>query len=233
MFETKPGSFLALLNNRLTKTVVTGAENLAALGKSGPAMLIMNHTTVVDVVVTIGSLHKLGYTVDAKCKENCTHHRHIRPVGTSDIWNFSFARKIVEGSGIIPTDQHDGRGAYRESLRALDNGDCVLIYPEGDVKVNAEASPREWRPGAVALAKSRSMPIVPIAHHDSRKLGGGTVTRSIVQALSKAVRIKPTIHLNIGRPILPEELVGKSPSEIGELMFGRLKETWLVAKAAN
>lgn len=233
MFETRPGSFLAILNNRLTKTIVTGAENLAALGKSGPAMMILNHTTVVDVVVTIGSLHKLGYTVDAKCKENCSHERHIRPVGTSDIWNFSFARKIVEGSGIIPTDQHDGRGAYRESLRALDNGDCVLIYPEGDVKVNEDASPREWRPGAAALAKARSMPIVPIAHHDSRNLGGGSVARSIVHALTKAVRIKPKIYLNIGRPILPAELAGKSADEIGKIMFDRLMETWLVAKAAN
>lgn len=232
MFEGKPGSFLAVLNSRLTRTIITGKENLAALGKTGPAMLIMNHTTVVDVIVTVGSLHKLGYTVDGPCKDVCKHERHIRPVGTSDIWNYSFSRRIVEGSGIIPTDQHDGRSAYRDSIRALDNGQCVLIYPEGDVKINAEASPREWRPGAVALAKSRQMPIVPIAHHDSRKLGSGTVVRSIVLALTKFVR-RPKIHLNIGRPIMPEELVGKSANEIGQLMVDRLVETWKGALAAN
>lgn len=232
MFETKPGSFLAILNNRLTKTIVTGSEHLAALGKSGPAMMIMNHTTVVDVIVTLGSLHKLGYTTDAACESDCTHERHIRPVGTSDLWNFAFTRQMVEGSGVIPTDQHDGRSAYRNSLRALDNGECVLIYPEGDVKVNADASPREWRPGAVALVRSRAMTIVPIAHHDSRKLGSGSVAKSIGLALLRWTK-RPKIHLNIGRPILPEELAGKTPAEIGQLMFDRLLETWQVARSAN
>lgn len=232
MFAGKPGSFLALLNRRLTRTIISGAENLSALGKTGPAMLIMNHTTVVDVIVTVGSLHKLGYTVDGPCDDVCKHIRHLRPIGTSDIWNYSFARRIAEGSGIIPTDQHDGRSAYRDAIRALDNGQCVLIYPEGDVKINADASPREWRPGAVALAKSRLMPIVPIAHHDSRKLGSGTVVKSIVLALTKFTH-RPKIYLNIGRPILPEEMVGKTATEIGQLMFDRLTETWQAARLAN
>ncbi len=232
MFRGKPGSFLAKLNNRLTRTIVTGSENLSAIGKSGPALMILNHTTIVDVVVTVGALHKLGYTVDGQCKDVCTHVRHLRPIGTSDIWNYSFARRIVHGSGIIPTDQHDGRSAYRDAIRALDNGQCVLIYPEGDVKVNDNASPRPWRPGAVALAKSRPMPIVPIAHHDSRRLGSGTVIRSIVLALTKFIW-RPKIHLNIGRPILPEELDGKTPLEIGQIMFDRLVETWQQAVLAN
>lgn len=232
MYRSKPGSFLAVLNSRLTRTVVTGAEHLAAIGKSGPAMLIMNHTTVVDVVVTVGSLHKLGYTVDGQCKDFCKHIRHLRPIGTSDIWNYSFARRIADGSGIIPTDQHDGRGAYREAIRALDNGQCVLIYPEGDVKINSDASPRPWRPGAVALVKSRLMPIIPIAHHDSRKLGSGTVIQSILRALTKFI-YRPKIQLNIGRPILPEELAGKTPTEIGQLMFDRLVETWQQAAVLN
>jgi 1-acyl-sn-glycerol-3-phosphate acyltransferase len=232
MFRGKPGSFLAKLNSRLTRTIVTGSENLSALGKSGPALMILNHTTIVDVVVTVGALHKLGYTVDGQCKDVCTHMRHLRPIGTSDIWNYSFARRIVQGSGIIPTDQHDGRSAYRDAIRALDNGQCVLIYPEGDVKVNDNASPRPWRPGAVALAKSRPMPIVPIAHHDSRRLGSGTVIRSIVLALTKFIW-RPKIHLNIGRPILPEELYGKTPLEIGQIMFDRLVETWQQAVLAN
>lgn len=232
MFEGKPGTFLALLNTLLTRTVISGAENLQAIEKSGPALLIMNHTTVVDVVVTVGSLHKLGYTIDGACNGECNHNRHIRPVGTSDIWNYSFSKNIVEGSGIIPTDQHDGRSAYRQALRALTNGECVLIYPEGDVKINKEASPRQWRPGAVALAKSRKMPIVPIAHHDSRKLGSGTVIRSIVLALTKFI-YRPKIKLNIGKPILPVDLEGKTSVEIGQLMFNRLFETWESAKAAN
>ncbi len=228
----QPGSFLYFLSRRLTKIQVHGAENLRALDIPGPAMIVINHTTVVDVVVVVGTLHKLGYTVDGPCKGTCSHHRHLRPVGTSDMWNFPLAKQIVTGSGIIATDQHDGRSAYRAARTALKNNECVLMYPEGDVQINAEASPRPWRPGAAALAKSVSMPIVPIAHHDTRKLGSGSVERSILQALSKVFR-RPKIQLLIGRPVVANEIAELSMQEANDYLEAKLNQTWLQVKALS
>jgi 1-acyl-sn-glycerol-3-phosphate acyltransferase len=228
----QPGTFLYFLSRRLTKIQVHGEENLRALDAPGPAMLVINHTTVVDVVVTVGTLHKLGYTVDGPCKGTCFHRRHLRPVGTSDMWNFPLAKQIVTGSGIIPTDQHDGRSAYRAARTALKNNECVLMYPEGDVQINAEASPRQWRPGAAALAKSAEMPILPIAHHDTRKLGSGTVERSILQALSKVFR-RPTIHLLFGTPVMASEIVDLSMESTNDYLEAKLSETWQQVKAFN
>jgi 1-acyl-sn-glycerol-3-phosphate acyltransferase len=193
-------------------------------------MIVINHTTVVDVVVTVGTLHKLGYTVDGPCKGACSHRRHLRPVGTSDMWNFPLAKQIVTGSGIIPTDQHDGRSAYRAARTALNNNECVLMYPEGDVQTNEEASPRPWRPGAAALAKSVAMPILPIAHHDTRKLGSGTVERSILQALSKVFR-RPTIHLLFGTPVMASEIADLSTQATNDYLEAKLNQAWLQVKA--
>jgi 1-acyl-sn-glycerol-3-phosphate acyltransferase len=226
----QPGTFLYFLSRRLTKIQVHGEENLRALDAPGPAMLVINHTTVVDVVVTVGTLHKLGYTVDGPCKGTCSHRRHLRPVGTSDMWNFPLAKQIVTGSGIIPTDQHDGRSAYRAARTALKNNECVLMYPEGDVQINAEASPRQWRPGAAALAKSAEMPILPIAHHDTRKLGSGTVERSILQALSKVFR-RPTIHLLFGTPVMASEIADLSMQATNDYLEDKLNQTWLQVQA--
>ena len=228
----QPGTFLYFLARRLTRIQVHGQENLHVLDATGPAMIVINHTTVVDVVVVVGTLHKLGYTVDGPCKNNCSHKRHLRPVGTSDMWNFPLAKQIVTGSGIIPTDQHDGRSAYRAARTALKNNECVLMYPEGDVQINEEASPRPWRPGAAALAKSVTMPIVPIAHHDTRKLGSGTVEQSIVQALSKVFR-RPTIHLLIGTPVTASEIADFTMQETNDFLETKLMETWLQVKALN
>ena len=228
----QPGTFLYFLSRRLTKIQVHGEANLTALNPPGPAMIVVNHTTVVDVVVVVGTLHKLGYTVDGPCQGKCTHHRHIRPVGTSDMWNFPLAKQIVTGSGIIPTDQHDGRSAYRAARGALKNNECVLMYPEGDVQINAEASPRPWRPGAAALAKSVSMPILPIAHHDTRKLGTGSVERSILQALSRVFR-RPTIHLLVGTPVMASEIAGLSMQAANDYLEAKLSETWKQVKAFN
>lgn len=228
----QPGTFLYFLARRLTKIQVHGEENLRALDVSGPAMIVINHTTVVDVVVVVGTLHRLGFTVDGPCVGTCTHRRHLRPVGTSDMWNFPLAKQIVSGSGIIPTDQHDGRSAYRAARTALKNNECVLMYPEGDVQINSEASPRPWRPGTAALAKFVAMPILPIAHHDTRKLGSGSVQRSILQALSKIFH-RPTIHLLIGVPVLPSEIAELSMQETNDYLETKLKQTWLEVKAFN
>jgi 1-acyl-sn-glycerol-3-phosphate acyltransferase len=228
----QPGTFLYFLSRRLTKIKVHGDENLQVLDAAGPAMIIINHTTVVDVVVTVGTLHRLGYTVDGPCSGTCNHRRHLRPVGTSDMWNFPLAKQIVTGSGIIPTDQHDGRSAYRAARNALKNNECVLMYPEGDVQINSEASPRPWRPGTAALAKSVAMPILPIAHHDTRKLGSGSVERSILQALSKVFR-RPTIHLLIGTPVLPIEIAELSMQAANDYLEAKLMQTWLQVKALN
>ena len=226
----QPGTFLYFLSRRLTKIQVHGEENLRALDAPGPAMIVINHTTVVDVVVTVGTLHKLGYTVDGPCKGACSHRRHLRPVGTSDMWNFPLAKQIVTGSGIIPTDQHDGRSAYRAARTALKDNECVLMYPEGDVQINEDASPRPWRPGTAALAKSEEMPILPIAHHDTRKLGSGTVERSILQALSKVFR-RPTIHLLFGTPVKASEIADLSMQATNDYLEAKLNQTWQQVKA--
>jgi 1-acyl-sn-glycerol-3-phosphate acyltransferase len=228
----QPGTFLYFLSRRLTKIQVHGEANLIALNSPGPAMIVVNHTTVVDVVVVVGTLHKLGYTVDGPCQGSCKHHRHLRPVGTSDMWNFPLAKQIVTGSGIIPTDQHDGRSAYRAARGALKNNECVLMYPEGDVQINPEASPRPWRPGATAMAKSAEMPILPIAHHDTRKLGTGSVERSILQALSRVFR-RPTIHLLVGTPVMASEIAGLSMQAANDYLEAKLSETWKQVKAFN
>jgi len=221
----QPGTFLAALARRLTKIEIHGQENLAILDQPGPAMIVVNHTTVVDVVVVVGTLHKLGFTVDGPCKAACSHRRHLRPVGTSDMWNFPLAKQIVTGSGIIATDQHDGRSAYRAARNALKNNEVVLMYPEGDVQINADASPRAWRPGAAALAKSVAMPIVPISHHDTRKLGSGSVERSILQALSKVFH-RPRIHLMIGEPVLASALAALDAKQLNDYLERELMSLW-------
>lgn len=225
-----PGTFLAALNRRLVKVKIHNLENLQVLKSPGPVLIVVNHTTVVDVVVVIGSLHQLGLTVDAKCKGECQHIRHIRPIGTSDIWDYPIARQICANCGIIPADQFDGRAAYRTALAALANGECVLIYPEGDVKVNDDRSPRAWRPGASGLVRQSGAVVIPIAQHDSHNLGHGTVVQSILRALSK-VFWRPTVHLEIGTPIDTTALRDLSASAREEVLADALIQAWKKASS--
>ena len=147
-----PGTFLGRMVRMVARVSVSGVENLDILDQPGPALIVINHTTVVDVIVTIGTLHNLGFTTDAKCEGVCTHRRHIRPIGTSDMWNFPVSKQVCNGSGIIPVDQHDGRAAYRAALGALRAGECVLIYPEGERGRSPRMASRSSRFGKVSFA---------------------------------------------------------------------------------
>ncbi|CAB4334996.1 unannotated protein [freshwater metagenome] len=227
-----PGTFLGRFVRLVSRVRVDGADNLKVLDQPGPALIVVNHTTVVDVIVVIGTLHNLGFTADGPCAGECKHRRHIRPIGTADIWDFPIARQVCSGSGIIPVDQFDGRAAYRTALTALKNGECVLIYPEGDVKINEEASPRPWRPGAAGLAKSSLVTVIPIAHHDSRKLGSGTVQASILKAFLGVFR-QPRIRLHIGAPVTSQNLVGLSLREANDYLEQIFVATWREASSGT
>lgn len=224
------GAILGKLVRSLCRVSVYGRANLAALEQPGPALIVVNHTTVVDVIVVLGTLHNMGYTVDLPCEGECTHRRHIRPIGTSDLWDYPVTKQACTNSGIIPVDQHDGRAAYRAALSALRNGECVLIYPEGDVKVNDDGSPRDWQPGAAGLARSTSVTVVPIAHHDSRKLGSGSVAKSILWSFTGALRV-PIIRMRVGKPISSFELAQKSSAEVTEMMVAALNQAWQEASS--
>jgi 1-acyl-sn-glycerol-3-phosphate acyltransferase len=69
------------------------------------------------------------------------------------------------------------------------------------------------------------MPIVPIAHHDSRKLGTGSVLRSILQALSRVFR-RPPIHLMIGTPIFASEIAKFNTSQANDYLEEKLLTLW-------
>jgi len=224
------GSLLGKMVRSLCRVSVYGRANLDVLEQPGPALIVVNHTTVVDVIVVLGTLHNMGFTCDLPCEGECTHRRHIRPIGTSDLWDYPVTKQACTKSGIIPVDQHDGRAAYRAALEALRAGECVLIYPEGDVKVHDDGSPRDWRPGAAGLAKSASVTVVPIAHHDSRTLGSGSVAKSVLWSFTGALRV-PIIRMRIGKPVSAFELAQKNSKEVNEVLSKALNQTWQEASS--
>ena len=73
--EGKPGTFLAFFAKRLCRISVYGRAHLDVLNRPGPVLIVVNHTTIVDVIVIVGTLHNLGYTVDGPCVGECPHRR--------------------------------------------------------------------------------------------------------------------------------------------------------------
>ena len=207
-----------------------GIENLPSVDSaSGPGLIVLNHTTPVDVVVTMAALYRAGLRVDLRCDGGCEPgHRHVRVLATDDLLKFPVTRQLAEVSGVIPVTLGHGSSALLAARRALDEGELVVIYPEGDVSAGPDGSPRRWRPGAVALAAGRRVPVYPVAHHDSRRLGNGSIALSIGQALTGVVR-RPVIRVYAGSAVTPDELAGRDRREAQRVLEDSLWSAWRVA----
>ncbi len=222
-----PGWLAGTVTPHLARVSARGLEHLPPPDPSaGPAIVVANHTTVVDVAVVLHVLQRHGLWVDAPCRGGCAPgHRHIRVLATADILRFPVSRQLAERSGAIPVESGHGTGAYRAARRALADGQVVLLYPEGDVSARDDGSPRPWRPGTASLARAAGVPVHPLAHHDSRRLGHGSVPASLVRAVGGIVRL-PRIRVLVGEPV-PADVVAATPvRELDDLLVARLAETW-------
>jgi Acyltransferase len=125
---------------------------------AGPAIVAVNHTSIADTAPVLASLYRAGLRPSRRCgKPGCGRtHGHIRFLATP---------RSCSGTGVD----------------ALRHGEIIGIYPEGNIAVDlaSDGSPRTFRIGVGRLAQESGAPIVPIAHHDARLSGTGTVRESL------------------------------------------------------
>ncbi|WCC79236.1 lysophospholipid acyltransferase family protein [Cutibacterium equinum] len=69
---------------------------------------------------------------------------------------------ILRAFGTIPVDPAEVGRFFSVNARALDDGECVVIYPEGRI-TSYGTSTETFHPGAFALAVRTGAPIVPVA----------------------------------------------------------------------
>ncbi|MBT5231611.1 MAG: 1-acyl-sn-glycerol-3-phosphate acyltransferase [Methylococcales bacterium] len=143
----KPFVFLMLGLN------VRGRENLPL---KGPAVLAGNHNSHLDTIVLM-SLYPLKDI------------RRIRPVAAADYfyknkWVGWFADHCI---GIIPLDRSgkaDRSQLFQGCHKALDNGDVLLLFPEGSRGVPEKMS--SVKKGVFYLVKDRTdTKITPVVLH--------------------------------------------------------------------
>ncbi len=203
-------------------------EGLDHLPKRGPAILAVNHTTIADVPPVLATLYRSGLRPSIPCERpNCgADHGHVRFMASSQVFASRTIGPLARQAGMIEVGlRQAGAVALRAAHDALARGEVVGIYPEGDVSATEDGSPRRFRFGVGRLAAEAGVPVVPIAHHDARRIGSGSVARSLGGALTSIVR-RPTVRLRVGKPIRPDEFAGLPLRDVVDLVQDRVVEVW-------
>lgn len=204
------------------------ADGLHHLPAQGPAIVAVNHTTIADVPPVLATLHRAGLRPSVPCgRASCgVDHAHIRFMASSMVFENPLIGPLARQAGMIEVGvRQAGAAALRAAREALGRGEVVGIYPEGDVSATEDGSPRRFRFGVGRLASETGVPVVPVAHHDARRIGSGSTARSLGGALTSIVR-RPTVRLRVGPPILGEEYAGLPLRDVVNLIQDRVVDVW-------
>jgi len=169
--------FVAL--NPLWRLRVTGRD---ALPWHGPAVLVANHASLVDILVLFGLFRPYKWVSKAE-------NFRIPFIG----WNMTL-------NGYVPLVRGDGASVRTMLERCrvlLDQGSPVLFFPEGTRTKDGLLRP--FKDGAFELAAERGCQLIPIAVHGTGRAlpKHGLVLRAHVDA-----------HVEILEPLDPADFDG-------------------------
>jgi len=211
------GRLCSLYESVAIRTEVVGAENLP---RQGPAVIIANHTSMIDPIMLLGLLGRLGLHAGPK----------LRFVASEIVFNSKLTRGLVQGAGMIPAGfRRASPESVRPVLTALERDEMVLLYPEGDVQSTSDGAPRKFRPGIAWVLEKIAVPVIPLAHHDARVVSDGRVPQVALRGATAIVR-RPHWAVVIGQPIQPSEWAPAERERILTVLSERLTRVWQQAR---
>jgi 1-acyl-sn-glycerol-3-phosphate acyltransferase len=167
----------------------TGTERLT--DAEGGIIVAPNHTSWFDPFV-------VAYTM-------WEADRPPRFLGKESVFRIPVFGRILAHAGQIPVyrETAEAVSAVRDALGALEEGECVVIYPEGTITRDPDLWPMTGKTGAVRVALASGRPIFPMAQWGAQ---------DVMRPYKKELHLLPrkTIRVVVGAPIDLSDLAGRS-----------------------
>jgi 1-acyl-sn-glycerol-3-phosphate acyltransferase len=163
-----------------TKKDWRGMENMP---RTGGVVFVTNHISHFDPLV-------LGLFV-YECR------RIPRLLGKASVFELPIAGRIIRSAGQIPVyrDSVEAADAFRAAVQAVQEGECVGVYPEGTITRDPELWPMTGKTGAARIALMTGCPVIPIANW-----GAQEVYHSYGSHMLHLLPRK-TMHVKAGEPV--------------------------------
>ncbi len=171
-----------------TKRDWHGTEHLPPVGTG--VVVAPNHVSYADPLTFAHFLWDNG--------------RAPRYLAKEGVFRVPIAGRIIAACGQIPVyrESRDAAQAFRDAVKAIQQGECVGIYPEGTITRDPDLWPMVGKTGAARVALETGCDVIPIAQWGPNDL---------LAPYSKMPRLLPrkTMHVSAGPPVDLGDLRGR------------------------
>lgn len=153
---------------------VTGAERLPA---RGAAVIVANHVSWLDPILTALALP-----------------RKPAFLAMEELWRMPVIGMVMRIYGPLAIPLNRGTvdaTALKRSLRALESGALLIVFPEGGISPSGELRP--FHRGAAMLAARARAPLIPVAVEGTDE----------ALPLGRMVPRRRPVTVHVGTPIVP------------------------------
>lgn len=175
----------------LAKITVAGAEKLP---RTGAYVVAPNHYSEFDPLIVAIAVFRSG--------------RLPRFMAKDSLFRVPVLGWILRRTGMIPVARASSASAAKQTLTQsrdlVENGRGVIVYPEGTLTRDPEMWPMRGKSGAVRLALTGDIPLIPMAQWGTQQIMGRYQKRISLWPLRKRVRVL------IGDPVDLSDLRGRA-----------------------
>jgi len=172
----------------LTKRDWRGTQNLEA--SPGGIIVATNHLSWFDPLAIALALWN--------------NDRPPRFLGKESVFRVPFVGAVITSAGQIKVYRETAEAihAVRDAVTAVQNGECVVVYPEGTITRDPELWPMDGKTGAARIALATGAPLIPAAMWGPQ---------DVIGPYRKEFRILPrkTMHVAFGPPVDLADLMGQ------------------------
>jgi 1-acyl-sn-glycerol-3-phosphate acyltransferase len=122
--------------------------------------------------------------------------RNPRFLAKSSLFQVPVIGPVLKGAGQIPVyrDSADAAQALSAAIRAVDEGHCVALYPEGTLTHDPHLWPMSGKTGAARIALTTSASVIPVAQWGPHE---------VMPPGARLPRLLPrrTMHVAAGQPV--------------------------------
>jgi 1-acyl-sn-glycerol-3-phosphate acyltransferase len=141
----------------MARIEIVGAEKLP---RTGAFVLAANHHSEIDPLIVAVAVWRMGRAPRFMAKESLFR---IPVVG----W-------ALRATGMVPVARTASSAAARETIQTsrtlVEHGRGVVVYPEGSLTRDPELWPMRGKTGAVRLALTGDIPLIPMAQWGAQQL---------------------------------------------------------------